>query len=398
MSWNDQGGDRDPWGGNNQQGPPDLDEAFKKLQDKLSSIFGGNKRPSGSNGSGKGGGDFKMPVSAGLLAGILVAIWIVSGFYIVDPAEEGVITRFGEYNRTEQAGPHWLPTFIERAELVNVQEVRDAEVGFRSQGRGKGSVPHEALMLTQDQNIIDIEFAVQYRIKDAKDYLFNVREPDITLRHATESAVREIVGKNNMNFIITGGRDVVASETHTLTQEILDRYNTGLIVTSVNMQDAQPPAQVQEAFDDAIKAEEDEVRLKNEAEAYANDILPKARGDADAMRAQAEGYKQRVVALADGEVSRFTAIMKEYQKAPQVTRERMYLDAVEEVLGSTSKILMDKDGSNNMLFLPLEKMMSQMSSTKSDSSGSHSSSGSSSLPSAIRNSRQRMEDFRGRSR
>ncbi len=356
MAWNEPGGGRDPWGGNNQQGPPDLEDALKKLQEKFSGLFGGKGKTPSSPGAG--GGRFGS-LGVGLVLGILAVIWIVAGVYIVDPAEQGVVTRFGKYQRTVDEGPHWLPLFIETAEKVNVQLVRSAEIGFRTAGRSQGNVGTESLMLTQDENIIDVKFAVQYRVKDARNYLFNVKDPDITLRQATESAVREIVGKSPMDYVITEGRSAVAAAAQTLIQEILDRYKTGLVVTRLNMQDAQPPAQVQDAFSDAVKAREDEVRQRNEAETYANDILPKARGDADAMREQAGAYKSRVIALAQGEASRFVSVLTEYRKAPEVTRERLYLETVESVLGNSSKILMGVEGGNNLLYLPLDQLMSR---------------------------------------
>lgn len=366
MAWNEPGGGRDPWGGNDQKGPPDLDEALKSLQQKLSGILGGRKP--GGGGGGGAAPSLSLPIGW-LLVGIVV-VWGLFGLYIVDAGEEAVVTRFGAYDRTEGPGPHWLPPLIENAETVNVQKVSAAEIGFRSDGRSQGTVANESLMLTRDENIIDIKFAVQYRIKDARNYLFAIRDPEMALRQATESAVREIVGKNDMDFVITAGREEVADRAKDLIQEILDRYDTGLLVTTVNMQDAQPPAQVQEAFADAVKAREDEVRLKNEAEAYANDILPKARGDADAMRARASAYKDQVIAVSQGMASRFSAILTEYRKAPDVTRERLYLDAVESVLGSTSKILVGAQGAGNLLYLPLDKMMAAIPRTEPDNTDS----------------------------
>ena len=359
MAWNEPGGgrDRDPWGSKGGQGPPDLDQVIRNLQEKLGGIFG-RGGPVGGGASGPSGGPSGFGSrGVAIVAGVLALIWGVAGFYIVDPAEEGVVTRFGKYVSTSAAGPHWLPYFIEDVQKVNVQQVRTAEIGFRSTGRTQGAVGSEALMLTQDENIIDVKFAIQYRVKDAPDYLFNTRDPDRILRDVTESAVRETVGRSTMDFVITEGRSAISASVQELAQSILDRYGTGLIVTSVNMQDAQPPAQVQESFYDAVKAREDEVRFRNEAEAYSNEILPKARGDGDAIREQAAAYKARVSAVADGDASRFLAVLKEYRKAPGVTRERMYLDAMEEVLSNSSKILLEAQGSNNLLYLPLDKLM-----------------------------------------
>jgi membrane protease subunit HflK len=360
MAWNEPGGGRDPWGSSSggNQGPPDLDQVIRNLQSKLGGLFGRG----GSGGGGAGGGVSGLPGGGfgtrglAIVGAVVVAIWAAAGFYIIDPAEEGVVTRFGAYTRTAAAGPHWLPHFVESVQKVNVQQVRTAEIGFRSTGRTQGAVGSEALMLTQDENIIDVKFAIQYRVKDAPDYLFNTRDPDRILRDVTESAVREVVGRSTMDFVITEGRSAVSAAVQELAQSILDRYGTGLIVTSVNMQDAQPPAQVQESFYDAVKAREDEVRFRNEAEAYANEILPKARGDADAIREQAAAYKARVSAVADGDASRFLAVLTEYRKAPGVTRERMYIDAMEDVLSRSTPVVLEAQGSNNILYLPIDKL------------------------------------------
>jgi membrane protease subunit HflK len=358
MAWNEPGGNggRDPWGNRGgQQGPPDLDEVLKKLQSRLGRIFGGR-------GGGGGGGGFSLPggslIGAGIIAVVLAGAWAVAGFYIVDPAEEAVVLRFGEYRVTNGQGLHWAPYFIDRVEKINVEQLRNQEIGFRSSGGSLSSVAHESLMLTEDENIIDIKFSIQYRVSDARDYLFNVLDPDLTLRQATESAVREVVGRSAMDFVITAGRDVVASETETLIQEILDRYKAGINVTSVNMQDAQPPAQVQDAFFDAVKAREDQERIINQADAYKADIVPKARGEANAMFERAEAYRQRVIAHAEGETDRFLKVLTEYQKAPAITRERLYLETVEQVMANSSKVLVDLQGGNNIMFLPLDKLLS----------------------------------------
>jgi membrane protease subunit HflK len=358
MAWNEPGGNggRDPWGNRGgQQGPPDLDEVLKKLQSRLGRIFGGR-------GGGGGGGGFSLPggslIGAGIIAVVLAGAWAVAGFYIVDPAEEAVVLRFGEYHVTNGQGLHWAPYFIDRVEKINVEQLRNQEIGFRSSGGSLSSVAHESLMLTEDENIIDIKFSIQYRVSDARDYLFNVLDPDLTLRQATESAVREVVGRSAMDFVITAGRDVVASETETLIQEILDRYKAGINVTSVNMQDAQPPAQVQDAFFDAVKAREDQERIINQADAYKADIVPKARGEANAMFERAEAYRQRVIAHAEGETDRFLKVLTEYQKAPAITRERLYLETVEQVMANSSKVLVDLQGGNNIMFLPLDKLLS----------------------------------------
>ncbi len=360
MAWNEPGGskDKDPWGGQGgEQGPPDLDEVIRKLQDKLSGLFGGKR----GGGSGQGGGAGKGPFfGIGALLVLALVIWGITGFYIIDQGNRGVVLRFGKYQSTTQAGLHWhLPYPLESVQVVNVEAIRNVEIGYRSGGGGQSvkKVPREALMLTQDENIIDIQVAVQYKIKDAKDYLFNLRDPDLTLHEASESAIREVIGKSSMDFVLTEGRSEIVARTQQLTQEILDRYQSGLLITSVNMQDAQPPEEVQDAFNDAIKAREDEQRLKNEAEAYANDVLPKARGKAARMLEEANAYKSKVVSQAEGETSRFTQLLAEYGKAPGVTRERLYLDAIEEVLRKSSKVMLDTKGGNNLLYLPLDRLM-----------------------------------------
>ena len=357
MAWNQPGGNggRDPWGNRgDKKGPPDLDEVLKKLQSRLGRIFGGR--------GGGGGGGFSLPggslIGVAVIAVVLAGAWGLAGFYIVDPAEEAVVLRFGEYRVTNGQGLHWAPYFVDRVEKINVEQIRNQEIGFRSSGGSQSPVAHESLMLTEDENIIDIKFSIQYRVNDARFYLFNVLDPELTLRQATESAVREVVGRSGMDFVITAGRDVVAAETATLIQEILDRYEVGLNITSVNMQDAQPPAQVQDAFFDAVKAREDQERIINQAAAYKADIVPKARGDSNAMFERAEAYRQRVIAQADGETDRFLKVLTEYRKAPAVTRERLYLETIEQVMANSSKVLVDLQGGNNLMILPLDTLLS----------------------------------------
>ena len=356
MGWHPSGrnGGKGPWGSRGgQQGPPDFDEILKKLQAALKRLLGGRQLGGGM----PGGGSSARGLS--LLAVVALIGWGIAGIYIVDPPEQGVVLRFGKHVRTTDPGPHWAPYFIETVEKVNVDLVREAEIGFRRTGTGMTSVPRESLMLTQDENIIDIKFAVQYRVKDAPAYLFNVRDPDVVLRVATESAVREIVGRNGMDFVITEGRDAVAGEAETLIQDILDRYCTGLHVSSVNMQSAQPPAEVQVAFADAVKAREDRQRFVNEARAYAADILPKARGDANAIRERSRAYKAQVVAGAEGETSRFLMVLAEYEKAPEVTRERLYIEAMESVIATSSKVLVDVKDGNTLMYLPLDRLLTR---------------------------------------
>jgi membrane protease subunit HflK len=359
MAWNQPGGNggRDPWGNRGgKQGPPDLDEVLKKLQSRLGRIFGGGSGGglTGGGGIGFGGG----MLGIGIIVLALGVAWGMAGAFIVDPAEEAVVLRFGKYRATEGEGLHWAPYIIDTVEKVNVQEIRSQDIGFRSTGGSQAGVPHESLMLTEDENIIDIQFAVQYRVKDAPAYLFNVLDPDLTLRQVTESSVREVVGRRTMDFVITEGRSVVAANSQILIQEILDRYRTGLNVTSVNMQDAQPPAQVQDAFFDAVKAREDQERIINEANAYKADIVPKARGEARALLERAEAYRQRVIAQAEGETDRFLKVLAEYEKAPEVTRERLYLETMESVMLNSSKVLIDVRDGNSLMFFPLDKLLS----------------------------------------
>lgn len=358
MAWNEPGGsqDNDPWGGRRKkQGPPDLDEVVRKLQQKLAGLFGGKGGSGGDDGSGPGRGN--MPGLIGLVAVVLV-IWVaLDSVYIIQPAERGVVLRFGKYVDTLQPGPSIrLPRPIEKVIRVDVDQIRTVEVGYRSEGKQQMTVLNESLMLTQDENIVDVKLAVQYKVRSPADYLFHDRDPGITMRDATESAIREVVGKSKMDFVLKEGRSEVAARTKDLLQTILDRYDNGLLVTSVNLQDAQPPDQVQEAFFDAIRAREDQDRLINEAEAYANEVIPKARGGAARITEDANAYKSRIVATAEGDVSRFSQILQEYEKAPEVTRKRMYLETLESVLGNTSKVIVDVDKGSNLLYLPLDKL------------------------------------------
>ena len=373
MAWNQQGPEnKDPWGqGNGQSGPPDLDQVIRDLQKKLSGIFG-KSSSRGGGGGGSGGGKGKGltlgRTGLSLLAIVVVGLWIASGFYVVDQGEQGVQLRFGKYQEVKPAGLRWhMPFPIESVEIVNVQKVRTVEVGYRTrtgtQREGGATqlvlVPREALMLTADENIIDIQFAVQYNIRDPRDLLFKVSEPaDQVVRQATESAVREIVGRSSMDFVITGGRAEIAFETRELLQTILDRYQTGITVRAVEMQNAQPPAEVKDAFDDAVRAREDEERLKNEAEAYANDVIPKSRGAAARIVQEAEGYKESVIATSQGEASRFLQVLEEYNQAPGVTRDRLYLEAMEEVLSRSTKLVIDQgSNSNSVMYLPLDQLI-----------------------------------------
>lgn len=357
MSWNEPGGDnKDPWSGRgDQKGPPDLDEVVRSLQDKLGKFFGSN---GDNNQESPNNFSFGSSLTGiGFLAGGVAILWGLSGFYIVDEGNHGVETRFGQYIGTTQSGLNWhFPQPIEHVDIVNVKQQRFIEVGYRSAGGEQiGSVPKEALMLTKDENYVDVRLAVQYQVKDAKQFLFNVVNPALTLKQVTESALRGVVGSSAMDFVLTQGRSEIVTLIKKEIQDVMDSYDSGIQITSVNLQDAQPPEQVQNSFEDAIKAREDEQRLINEAEAYSNDVVPKARGAAARKIQEAEGYKEQVIAQAQGETSRFSQLLGEYNKAPDVTRKRLYIESMEAVLSETNKVLVDaKSGSN--FYLPLDKM------------------------------------------
>ena len=352
MAWNEPGGgkkEKDPWGGkNNNQGPPDLDEVMKKLQDKLGGAFGGG---SGSGG-GMPGGSIKLFSGLGVL---VVVAWFFFGFYQVSQGEEGVILRFGSYNTTVGPGLQWNPPLIDRVYKVNVQRLE--------------SMSSRANMLTLDENIVEVGLVVQYRIGSAKDYVLEMSRPEVGLHHATESALRHVVGSTSMSDVITEGREVMGQQVHKRLQEILDRYGSGLEVRKVSIQDSDPPKAVKASFDDVIKAKEDKERLKNEAESYANTVVPESRGFAQRQFEEASAYKEEVIARAQGEASRFKRVLTEYEKAPKVTRQRLYLETMETVLANSSKVMIDVDGGNNMIYLPLDKIMSQtQSANRSQSS------------------------------
>ncbi|WP_018949855.1 FtsH protease activity modulator HflK [Thioalkalivibrio sp. ALMg11] len=361
MPWNEPGNNnRDPWsgGGGGQRGsggggggnqPPDLEEMMRKLSRQLSGIFGGgDSGGSGGSGSGGMGRGTQALVSLGLI--IAVVVWLASGFHIISEGERGVVLRFGEFQQVKNPGPGWhLPYPIERVEIENVDNVR--------------TLSHRALIVTGDENIIDVDIAVQYRVLDLVDYLFNVRDPDTTVNQVMESAIRERIGKNNLDFILGEGRGEIASSSRVVMQENLDSYGAGIIVTAVSMQQAQPPEPVQESFADAIRAREDEVRFRNEAEAYANGVIPRARGQAARVIEEAEGYQDQVIARAEGDASRFDQLLAEYQQAPEVTRDRLYLEAVEAVLQDSRKVMLDVGSSNNLMMLPLDQLFQGQRST-----------------------------------
>jgi len=343
------------WGKNNSGGPPDLEEVVRNLNRKIESMFGRSGGGSSSGSKSPNGGGFS--VRLGLIVLIVALVWLASGFYIVDASQRGVVLRFGKLIETTEPGPRWhLPYPVETVEVVNISQVRTVEVGYRENVKNK--MLKESLMLTDDENIIDIQFAVQYFLKDPGAYLFNNRAPDENVRQSAETAIREVVGRSKMDFVLYEGREQVAAETTRLMQDILDRYQSGILVSKITMQNAQPPEQVQAAFDDAVKAGQDRERQKNEGQSYANDVIPKAKGAAARLMEEAAGYKQSVIANAEGDASRFKQILAEYEKAPLVTRERMYLDMMQQIMTSSSKVMIDQKNSNgSLLYLPLDKLM-----------------------------------------
>ena len=358
MAWNDPQWGNQGGGNKNAGGPPDLDELWKNFNRRLNEMFGNKGGGSGNEPPQRigGGREFQIPGGAGLIVVLALLVWLASGFYIVDPGERGLVLRFGKYVETTDNGPHWhLPYPLETVELVNVDQVRTVEVGYQNNVRSK--VLSEALMLTDDENIVDLQFSVQYLLKDPEDYLFSNRHPDEAVKQAAETAMREIVGKNKMDYVLYEGRADIAARATKLMQGILDRYKTGIAISKLNMQNAQPPEQVQASFDDAVKAGQDRERLKNEGQAYANDVIPKARGVASRLTEESLGYKQRVIAQAEGDASRFKQVLAEYSKAPQVTRERMYQDTMQQILSNTTKVLIDDKQGGNLLYLPLDKLM-----------------------------------------
>ena len=350
----------------NNDGPPDLDELFSDLRKRVDNMFKINSTNNGDNGDLNSNkepiNENPSGISIGSIILIVLLVWMATGFYIVDQGSRGVVLRFGKYIETKQPGPRWhLPYPIETAEIVNQEQVRTNEVGYRSSGNTGGTSQElrESLMLTGDENIIDLQFAVQYNLKSVQDYLFNNRSVENSVRGAAETAIREIVGKSAMDFVLYEGREEIAIKTKALMQDILDRYRSGINITSVTMQNAQPPEQVQAAFDDAVKAKQDLERQKNEGQAYANDIIPKARGTASRLIAEANGYKVAIENEAKGNASRFNQILTEYTRAPAVTRKRLFLETQEQIMSSVSKVIVDQKGTNSLLYLPLDKLIKQ---------------------------------------
>lgn len=336
MAWNDQGGGKDPWGGNRGgDGPPDIDEALRKLKEKFSNFGGG-----GSGGDGFGTGGKSLAIAA---LTIVLLLWAMLGAYQIDEKEQAIVLRLGKYSETVGPGLHWNPPLIDSVEIERVTEERQ----YSARG----------LMLTEDENIAELTLTVQYNISDVKAFVLNIKDPETTLQQATDSALRHVVGSSGLDDVISTGREQIAVATAEKLQDYLNVYDSGINVVKINIEEARPPTQVQEAYDDVIEAREDLERYINDAQAYSNGIIPQARGEAQRLREEAEAYKSQVVSKAEGETERFVALLTEYKKAPVVTRERLYIDAMEEVMTQTSKVLIDSKGGNNMLYLPLDQLM-----------------------------------------
>jgi len=364
MAWNEPNGNKDPWG-RKRDNNSELDDIVKSFTKFFNDFF----KSSGSSGSG----NTPSKKNVGILAGVIVAIYFLSGVYIVNDGERGVVLQFGKFVTITGPGPHWVPRVIQKYEIVDVSKIR--------------SVQQRAVMLTEDENIVSVNFAIQYDIKDASNFIFNLRDPDETLRASGESAIREVLGKNKMDFVITEGREAIAASTKSLLQVVLDDYDSGINVQSVNILEAQPPEQVQDAFADAIRAREDEQRYINEAVAYSNEIIPLARGEAKQILEEAKAYKVKLIKSAEGEALRFKQLFAEYEKSPVVTRERLYLESVESVLGNTTKVMIDLEGGNNLLYLPLDKILEDKRSDDKSSINNENSNTTNSLVDKIRMNR-----------
>ncbi|MFT7109729.1 MAG: membrane protease subunit HflK [Psychrobacter glaciei] len=368
MAWNEPGGgknnDKDPWGNNNRgnQGPPDLDEALKQLMDKLNGMFGG-KKPSGSNGDGDNnssgaGGIF------GIIILVVIGVLLFKSVYTIDEQQRGVVLSLGKYERTLEPGLQFVMPLVQTVVQVNVTKVRSASL--------------KELMLTKDENVVEVAMEVQYRVVDPVAFSLRVENPEQSLAHAAESALRHEVGSTKMDPILTSGRTLLAANVETRLQKYMTRYNTGIEIDKVNIKEASAPPQLQAAFDDVIKAQQDRERYTSEADAYANSVVPEARGKAQRMLEEANAYKEQVIAQAEGEADRFVKLHTEYRKAPRVTRERLYLDSISKVYGNASKVMVDVEGGNNMMYLPLDKIMENNNRTRNDSSSSSSNANSTS--------------------
>ncbi len=349
MAWNEPGKDKNPWNKGNEQGPPDLDELMRNLQKRANSWFG--------KGGGTGGKSSTAgPRGLGVILLGLLGLWALTGFYKVDAQERGVVLRFGAFDRTAMPGLHWrVPWPVESVETVGVSQI--------------DRVDYKTQMLTSDENIVAIEMTVQYRRADAKSYLFNVRDPDQTVMDVSESAIREVVGKSDAENVLQEGRREISVRTRELLQATLDDYGTGIEITSVNLVDATPPSQVQAAVDDATKAREDKERFVLEAEAYINDIIPRARGAAQRRIEESIAYKEQIIADAEGQTARFLQLLAEYEKAPEVTRERLFLETMEHVFRGSNKVILDADSGNNLLYLPIDKLAGGAGRTGADGTG-----------------------------
>ncbi|MGD2119105.1 MAG: FtsH protease activity modulator HflK [Chromatiales bacterium] len=378
MAWNEPGGgDKDPWKGKgNDQGPPDLDEVVRKLQDKMGGLFGGKKSGRGGGGVTSGGDGGSKGIAAIAVVALVVFLGYQS-FYTVDAAERGVVLRFGEYVQITEPGLNFMIPVVDQVIKVDVDKI--------------SRLPHRAEMLTADENIVDVSLNVQYRVSDPADFLFQDRAPEKTIKDTIETSLREVVGKSKLDEIITQNRSAIADAVRMSAQEMIKQYRSGLDITSVNIQAANPPEAVREAFDDANKAREDKVREENKAQAYANDIVPRARGAAATQVANAKGYKAKVVAEAEGESKRFLALLSEFEKAPEVTRERLYLETMQDVLGSTNKVILDVKSGSNLTYLPLDRIMERKIETigKNRSSFIPQTSVDNSIATDVRDSRSR---------
>lgn len=360
MSWNEpgdrdnKGKKKDPWGRQDEEGPPNIDEVLRQIQRKLRAMFGGGgdgpSQPFGSVANKGANKSFGLAI----VAVIIVTAYVIGGIFVIEPAEEAVVLRFGRYVDTYGAGPHWIAPFIESKEIVNVQEVKTTK--------------HGGQMLTKDENIVSADIAVQYRISNAREYLFNLVDPEKTLQQVSESALRAVVGQSTLNEVLTSGRSEISAEIRKQIQQILNNYQSGLEISDLAMQQTKAPEEVKAAFDDAIKAQQDEERLVNEAQAYAHRIIPVAEGHAKRTFEEAKAYKEQVILGAQGKTAKFAEILPEYKRAPQVTRERLYLDTLQEVYSNTPKVLIDVNGGNNLVYLPLDKLLQQRSSTQEQKS------------------------------
>ncbi|EOA04813.1 protease [Herbaspirillum frisingense GSF30] len=356
----------------NNDGPPDLDQLWRDFNQRVAGLLG--RKGGGGSDGGNGGGGFNRGdvkgagIGVGVIAVIVAFLWLASGFFIVQEGQTAVVTTFGRYSHTTLPGFNWRwPYPIQGHEIVNMSQVRTAEIGYRGSVRNKQL--KESLMLTDDENIIDIQFAVQYKLKNAAEWLFNNRDPDDSVRQVAETAIREIVGRSKMDFVLYEGREKVALDVSQRMQQILDRYKSGVQITNVTMQGVQPPEQVQAAFDDAVKAGQDRERLKNEGQAYANDVIPRASGAASRLLEEAEAYRSRVVANAEGDASRFTQVQEAYAKAPAVTRDRMYIETMQQIFANTTKVMVDAKSGSNLLYLPLDKLIQQSGSDAAPAAG-----------------------------